>query len=157
MKINMHTLRLFNSSNHKFTIHRKGQFADIIVGASCCNALCTLLLCGLCLCLYLHVGARTFNFSCKYSLHKGIFSFLKLYASQTYVCPSHWGTISFFPAIHSKLQVTKAIEIHIHPSFLRLAVIDDKHCPISCYILEIFTLVLSLSQEILNPLNHLSS
>ena len=51
----------------------------------------------------------------------------------------------------------KAIEIHIHPSLLRWAVIDDKHCPISCYILEIFTLVLSLSQEILNPLNHLSS
>ena len=102
------------------------------------------LLCGCALCLYVYIGTRTYNYSCKYYLHKVIFSFLKLYASYTYACPSHCFTISFFPNTHSKPYVMKATVDHFHPSFLREGVIDDKQYPICCCILQNFTLVLTL-------------
>jgi hypothetical protein len=94
------------------------------------------LLCGCDLCLYVYIVTRTYNYSGKYYLSNGLFSFLKLYASYTYACPSHCFAISFFPNTHSTLYVIKAMVVHIHPSFLREGVIDDKQYPICSCILQ---------------------
>ena len=68
--------------------------------------------------LYLPIGTSTYNSSFRNCLPKGIFSFLRLYASKAYACPSHFGTISFIPTTPSKQYVMKIIDIHSDPSFV---------------------------------------
>ena len=107
-------------------------------------------LCILCcaICLYLHIGTRTYNSSSKYCLPKGMFSFLSLYAL------SFWDLQSLIPK--DSFQAIGNEGNEYSPSSL-FPYIEGYWWSAVCHLffLEIFALFLIVLQENLNPSIHL--